>query len=122
MRVLVIGCGVIGQRVAEASEGLARVKRVYLFDIDKERAEAVASILPKAETVDSVEDVVEEISFAVEAANQDAVATYAPMLLEHGVPLLLMSVGALADEELRVGLDEKALAHNARIYIPSGAI
>ncbi|MDG6221502.1 MAG: aspartate dehydrogenase [Candidatus Thermoplasmatota archaeon] len=122
MRVLVIGCGAIGKRVAEASEGLAKVKRVFLYDVDHARAQELASRLSKARAVDSVEEVADVLHFAVEAASAEALKEYAPLLLEHGVSLLVMSVGGFVDEDFRVSMDQLALANNAKIYIPSGAI
>jgi aspartate dehydrogenase len=58
----------------------------------------------------------------IEAAAQGAVHQYAVPLLERGVDLMLMSVGALADPDFLKTLTETAVRTGRRIYLPSGAI
>lgn len=58
----------------------------------------------------------------VEAAGQDAVRQYAGVCLERGVPFLVSSVGALADEGLYMALQDAARQGKSRLLIPPGAI
>lgn len=58
----------------------------------------------------------------LECASQHAVKQYAPMVLEKGWTLAVISTGALADSQLAQTLSQKAQQHHA-IFIPlSGAV
>ena len=54
MRITIVGCGSRGSKLAEAADKMMEVKRIYLVDTDRTRAEAVASTINKAEVVDDV--------------------------------------------------------------------
>jgi aspartate dehydrogenase len=58
----------------------------------------------------------------VEAASHDAVRTFGPPLLAAGVTLIVLSVGALADDALRATLERTAAEHGTLLYVPSGGI
>lgn len=58
----------------------------------------------------------------VEAAGHAAVAAYGPTLLAAGIPMLIASVGALADAELYDKLKAAARQGGTRLIRPSGAI
>lgn len=57
-----------------------------------------------------------------EAAGQEAVGEYARLVLEKGIPFLVSSVGALADENMYDALLSAARKGNTRLLIPAGAI
>jgi len=61
-------------------------------------------------------------NLVVEAASQEAVREYAIRILSSGKHLMIMSVGALADDALFREMKKIAREKNLRIYIPSGAI
>lgn len=58
----------------------------------------------------------------VEAAGQEAVAAYAPALLEAGIPTVIASVGALSDPGLAARLAGASRNGGARFVLPSGAL
>lgn len=58
----------------------------------------------------------------VECASQDAVRALGPRILEAGIHLVCVSVGALADDALRAELERAARVGGVRIHVPSGAI
>lgn len=58
----------------------------------------------------------------IEAASQDAVRTHGASLLEHGVDMLITSVGALADHDTYTSLLYAAQKGRCRLIIPSGAV
>ena len=58
----------------------------------------------------------------VEAASHDAVRSFGPEVLNAGIPLIVLSAGALADDALRTELEGAAAEHNALLYVPSGGI
>ena len=45
MRLAIVGCGSIGRRLAEAADGMAEVKRIYLMDLNGTAAESLAAEL-----------------------------------------------------------------------------
>ena len=57
----------------------------------------------------------------VEAASHDAVREHVERLLSSGIAVIVLSGGALVDDELRQRL-ERAAAQGARLYVPSGGI
>ena len=70
----------------------------------------------------SVEEMVDEVDIIVEAASIKAVKEYGKIVVKEGKHLVVMSVGALLDEEFRKEIEEIAGRSGARIYVPSGAI
>jgi aspartate dehydrogenase len=58
----------------------------------------------------------------VEAAAHEAVKAYGIAVLESGVPLMVLSAGALADDRLRNALEAEAIKRNVLLYVPSGGI
>ena len=58
----------------------------------------------------------------VEAASHDAVRNFGPAVLNAGIPLIVLSAGALADDALRGEMERAAAKHNALLYVPSGGI
>jgi aspartate dehydrogenase len=59
---------------------------------------------------------------AVEAASHDAVRDHAEALLAAGTSVIVLSCGALCDEELRERLENAARLGGAQLYVPSGGI
>ena len=58
----------------------------------------------------------------IEAASHDAVRQYAAPLLEAGIPVIVLSGGALCDDALRGKLERLAAEKRALLYVPSGGI
>ena len=58
----------------------------------------------------------------VEAASHDAVREHLVALLEAGISVVVLSAGALADEELRQRAEAAAGRTGALLYVPSGGI
>ena len=122
MRITIVGCGSIGRTLAEAADRMEEVKRIYLIDIKKEKAEKLAAQLNKAIVVESVEDELYHCDLVVEAATQDAAKDVLMKASSRGVDIMITSVGALVDDDFRAAVFEKAKNCDARIYIPSGAL
>ena len=119
IRIGLLGCGNIGHIIAAHARGF---RIVALFDKCTERAEELAQS-SGATTFREFEDFVSgDFDFVVEAASVSAVRAYAPDILTHNKNLVIMSVGALTDQEFLETLRESARRHGRRIYIPSGAI
>src|ERR1700704_5140890 len=58
----------------------------------------------------------------VEAASHDAVREHLVALLEAGIHVVVLSVGALADDRLRHAAEDAARRSGALLYVPSGGI
>jgi aspartate dehydrogenase len=63
-----------------------------------------------------------DMDVVVEAASQQAVLNYAEKVLKSGKDLIVLSVGALADEEFYNKIKSLAAKLGRKIFIPSGAL
>lgn len=122
MRITIVGCGSIGSKLARAADEMTEVKRIYLMDMDHSLAENLATELKKAIVVDNVEEELYHCDLVIEAASQAAAKDIAPKVVSRGVDMMMMSVGALVDDDFRTMVKEKACHAEAKIFIPSGAI
>jgi aspartate dehydrogenase len=129
--VALIGCGTIGKEIAFAIDS-GRIKNasiVALFDKVKSAAYELRSKLHHNDP-HIFSDFTEFISsrsfkgtdIVVEAASQDAVNSFCKKIVENGKSLMIMSVGALADQLLLSELLDKASHNQCHIYVPTGAI
>lgn len=124
--VSLLGCGEIGSILARAVKagkaGSAELR--FLFDRDPERSRRLAQELGGIRVAGSVRELLSdaETRVVVEAASQSALAEYGEEILRSGKDLMVMSVGALADEELLHRLLEAARKGGSRIHVPSGSI
>lgn len=114
-KVGIIGCGAIGTIVSGAVEkGLVKCGELILYDRNIERAEKLRSSLHVPITVvKSLDEMIKlEPAVIVEAASQQAVRDYIDRILAENIELIVMSVGALLDLNIK----------SKKIHIPSGAI
>lgn len=131
MRVSLIGCGAIGSELAVAIDSgkVGSATLVALFDTIEEAAQKlrlrlrndnVAIFSNFSELTSSSEFKVSDI--VIEAASQAAAKNFSKRIVEYKKDLLLMSVGALADELFLSQLLSVVSQNGNHIYIPSGAI
>ncbi len=122
MKVGILGCGAIANIITNfAAEGKLGVNLEFFYDRDMERAENLASQVDGT-VVLNIEDLVEHVDIVIETASTQAVREIVPQILEKGKDVIVMSVGALLDTDLRRNLKNIARKNNCRIYVPSGAI
>jgi len=69
-----------------------------------------------------IEELVRSVDLVIESASQNAVRFIVPQALEAGCDVMVLSVGALADDELRGTLFGLAKEHSCKLYFPSGAV
>ncbi|NLI73205.1 MAG: aspartate dehydrogenase [Euryarchaeota archaeon] len=126
MRILIIGCGSIGSILSEAINDMPEVDKFYITDVSSTYAQHLIDDLSKAEYLEQdsrdVYEIISKVDLVVEAASQEAAIKYAPLALENGVDVMVMSVGAFADDRFRDKCFNLAKKHHSRIYVPSGAI
>lgn len=118
----ILGCGAIGTEIVRFAADEPRIASLHLFDLAAERARQLAKGSKKAHVSPSPEALLESSDFLVEAASQDAARQFVPLVVEKARPVLMMSMGALADDSWRERLFTRARETGSKIYLPSGAI
>ena len=124
-RIALIGCGAIGTVIAKSiNDGTVPAELVVVMDRVAGAAESLAAMLDtKPKIASSLEELVKsDAQLVVEAASQEAVRECAESILASGKDLVVMSVGALLDNELRRRVTDVARRTRTRVYVPSGAI
>jgi len=58
----------------------------------------------------------------IEAASHEAVRTFGAPLLERGISFIVLSAGALSDDDVRNRMEAAARRSGAALYVPSGGI
>ncbi|MEM1873524.1 MAG: aspartate dehydrogenase [Acidilobaceae archaeon] len=124
MRVAIIGCGAIGSTLAKyIANGTVKADLVAVMDIVPEKCEKLTAVSRGVEVCSELECLLEKNpDIVVEAASQEAVRRYVPRIVEKGVSVIVLSVGALLDEKLYSEIEELARMKNVKIYMPTGAI
>ncbi len=122
MKICIIGCGSMGTALTEAAARTDGIERIFVHDIVRESAEALRTSFPENVTVASPEEVADDIDLLIEAASHEAVRDFVPSALEMGIDTIIMSVGALGEEELLARCRSAAERGGAKIIIPSGAV
>jgi len=121
MRFALVGCGAIGAAVIRAfREKLVEGELVAVYDLDIEKAKEKAGGFRVVESLEEL--ILLKPDIAIEAASQEFVKSGIPKLLENGISVILMSVGALLDPETASKVRKSAEAGNSRVYVPHGAI
>lgn len=126
VRVGILGVGAIGTAVAQTLAAGSVDGAELTAVADRPRsfprlAELARSWCCRC-TADPLELPALGATLIVEAAGVPAVHEHAVPLLERGVSLLVMSVGALADPEVTSAVTAAARAAGQRVYLPSGAL
>ena len=111
LRVGLIGCGAIGSVVArELSQGAVDgAELTAVFDL----------VIDHPLRVDDRDSLLSRSDVVVEAAGQGALREHGVAVREWGTDLLVVSIGALADEELEAQLRR---AEGGRLFLCTGAI
>ncbi|WP_296796391.1 aspartate dehydrogenase [uncultured Methanobrevibacter sp.] len=122
MKVGIIGCGaianiIVSRIVPEDSD----IEIKYFFDKDIERAENLASFAGGVAVL-SLDDMLDDVDLVLECASPDSVKLLAPLILEKGIDMIIMSVGAFMDKGFYTKASKLAKENNAHIHLPSGAI
>jgi aspartate dehydrogenase len=111
MRVGLIGCGAIGGAIADALQRGA-VPGAALAGVLRRRASTEQS------AVSSVDELLVRCDVVVEAASHAALAAHGPAVTRAGRDLVVLSVGALADDSLRA---ELTVESGGRVLLSTGA-
>ncbi|MFQ6129926.1 MAG: aspartate dehydrogenase [Candidatus Hadarchaeaceae archaeon] len=127
LKVALIGCGAIGSVLARSidKERAGKTELAWLYDLKSEKSEGLAKKLrSKPRIAKSVSEIYADktVGMVIEAASQLAVEQYSLDVLRSGKDLMVMSVGAFADERLLKSVRSAAELSGRKIYVPSGAV
>jgi aspartate dehydrogenase len=124
VRVLVIGLGSIGHRLADlVADGAAGRTELVGFLVRTPRRHARFASLSKIPVITDVRDALAlRPDVVVEAAGHDAFRTFVPTFLGAGVEVIALSAGALADPATLDAVMDATEQGGSRLRVPSGAI
>lgn len=128
MHLGLIGYGNIGETLMSflAAPDAPAVERVTVL-VRPGRGEATRAVLAghraDVAVVESVDALIAAVpDLVVEAAGHSGVTAHVPACLKAGIDVVVVSVGALADEALAVKLEASARKGGARVILPAGAV
>lgn len=126
LQVGLLGFGTIAREVARAvADGTLDARLSAVRDNHPDAAaETLAELFPDdpPPVVSSLDELTAPAEIVLEAAGGAAVAEAAEPVLEAGCDLLVMSVGAFADERLYDRVMAAARESDGTLHVPSGAI
>lgn len=118
--VMFVGYGSMARKVHEMLP-----KNIVLSTVlaSLRSAESIkAEIGESIDVITSVDDLVKIPDLAVEMSGQNGLKEHAIKILEKGIPLGIISVGAFTDEKFAVSLFDAAEAHGVKAHILAGAV
>ena len=115
MKIGIIGEGAIGRYVADSLQGRGLGPHAILTRSGGGTSDGLSRVR-------SVADMPDDISLMVDCAGHAALVQHGPAILERGIDLVTVSLGALADPELGFTLTDAARRGNAQLHLASGAI
>ncbi|MDV0447354.1 L-aspartate dehydrogenase [Methanosarcinaceae archaeon Ag5] len=124
IKIGVIGCGFIGSQICAAVDsGVVAAELAGIFDFSAEKVESVLQTLQNSSPQKTMpEEMAKSCDLIIECASQEAVLKYAPMILEHGKDMMVLSAGAFQNPDFYAKIQKTAADHNCKVYLPSGAI
>ncbi len=122
MKVGIMGCGSIANTLVKFKlEEKLNVNLAYFYDLNYDNASKLAQQV-NAKAYKTLDELIENSDLILESASQAAVHSSVPQILESGTDVIIMSVGALLDNDFRESLESTAKENGAKIYLPTGAI
>lgn len=123
-KLALVGCGYLGGIVADAYAAglLPGYRLVGALNRSPEKAAAVAEKTGCKACADLDELLALQPDYVVEAASVAMARQMALPVLRQGASLVLISVGALAEDAFRAGVEDAARASGARVHVASGAV
>ena len=123
LNIGIIGCGAIGTQICKAIDaGIINANLAAIYDRSAVHCKKLLAALNNKYEITSPEELISKADIVVECASQAAVSELGLKVLESGKDLMVLSVGAFMDSQLREELISAAKKHQCKIYIPSGAI
>ena len=123
-KVAIIGSGSLATIIGESilSDLSEHYKVLGILSRKVENAEKLANKL-KSKAYNNIDEIIKDKpDYIIEAASPQVVKDNGIKILENGINLIPLSVGAFADEIFKNKAVEAALSNNSRVHIPSGAV
>lgn len=121
LRVGIIGCGAIGSEIVRAASVMEGIHEIVIHDIDED-ALTLLDGTPRTTVARDGQAVVAASDLIIECATKAVVKTHIRDALTAGKSVMLLTIGALADDDLRQELTDLARTNGGKIYLPSGAV
>lgn len=121
IRVALIGYGAIAAEICRAAEACSRFEVAAIL-ARPSRLEALQWQFPGVLMTSEVSALPDDANLVVECAGHQAVDQYGPDILRSGRDLVLVSVGALAEERLLTELERAAEEGGASLTLVAGAV
>ncbi len=115
MKIAIIGTGAIASFVREALDGTPHALAAVLV-----RPERVSQA--PALHIASVAALPDDLDLVIDCAGHGALRQHGPAILERGLDMISVSIGALADAKLHDALEVAAERGRVRLHLVSGAI
>ncbi|GAA5818223.1 MAG: aspartate dehydrogenase [Methanobrevibacter sp. CfCl-M3] len=121
MIVGILGCGAIANVLIRKIENKEEILIKYFYDRDIEKAENLAQVSNGTVVLD-FQDMIDNVDLVLESASQSSVKELIPQVLKKGKDVIIMSVGALLDNDFWNEINNISKKTGSKIHIPSGAI
>ena len=118
--VMFVGYGSMARKVHEMLPKNIVLSTVLASPRSAERIKT--EIGDSIDVITSVDDLVKFPDLAVEMSGQNGLKEHAIKILEKGIPLGIISVGAFTDEKFAVSLADVAEVYGVKIHILAGAV
>src|SRR5690554_6118083 len=123
-KIAIIGSGSLGSIIGEyVSQELHQNYEV--LGVVSGRTENAKKLVAKigGKAYNSIDEViVDKPDYIVEAATLEVLKEIGVKILENGISLIPLSVGALADKIFYNNIKEAAIEYNSRVHVPPGAV
>lgn len=124
MKVGIVGCGAMGSSLAKiiTRDFTKEVTLVALYDIATEKSYVLSQKISNNRSlgVNNLKKLIDRSQLVIEAASMHSSLAIAAQVLTRGRNIIIMSAGGILGHLQE--LQRLAGKHNARVYIPSGAI
>lgn len=118
MKIGIIGEGAIGRYVTDKLRARGLGPHAILTRTGPAEGTGAGDVARAG----SVEDLPGDMTLMVDCAGHAALAQHGPAILDRGIDLITVSLGALADPALEADLTEAARRGRAQLHLASGAI
>src|SRR5690625_1195191 len=123
MKIGMLGCGTIGTFLLETlNKSNRNEKIVAIYSRNYEKTKEIAEQYNATSYKTVGELLKSDLDLIVEVATIEVVRQYALQVIDHGIPLIVSSIGAFSDEVFWQQLKEKSEEKLTKVYIPSGAV
>lgn len=124
IKLALLGCGHLNEIVANAlkNEYLPEYELIGVLEQDFEKAVEFSQRHNCTPCKNIDELMLLKPDFVAEAASVEAIKSYGEIILKNGSNLVVLSIGAFADNEFYKQIKNTAFENNKKIYIASGAV